>query len=103
VSGKEYKITFKFAETFHGVDNARVFNVKVDGDLFLENFDIHAVAGGKNIAVDTSLTVVAVSNIIRIEMQASIDNVAIKGIVVEEVGGENVASHQLWRPGINYI
>jgi GH35 family endo-1,4-beta-xylanase len=89
-SGKEYKITLKFAETFYGANNARIFNAMIDGDLFLENFDIHAVAGGKNIAVDTSLTVVAVSNIIRIEMEASVDVVAIKGIEVEEVGGENV-------------
>ncbi len=99
-SGKEYKITLKFAETFHGANNVRIFNARVDGSLFLENFDIHAVAGGKNIAVGTSLTLVAVSNLILIEMEASIDNVAIKGIVVEEVGGEYVLRINCGGPGL---
>ncbi len=100
VSGKEYNITLKFAETSYGADNSRVFNVWVDGDLFLENFDIHAVAGGKNIAVDTSVTVVALSNMIRIEMQASIKNVSIKGIMMEEVGGANVLRINCGGPGL---
>jgi hypothetical protein len=86
-SGKEYRITLKFAEIYHGADNARVFDVRVAGEFFLEDFDTHAVAGGKNIAVDTSLTLVATSNILSIELQASIDNVAIKAIVIEEIDG----------------
>ena len=35
-SGKEYKITLKFAEIFHGANNLRVFDVHVDGALFLD-------------------------------------------------------------------
>jgi GH35 family endo-1,4-beta-xylanase len=89
-SEKEYKITLKFAETNHSADNARVFNALIDGEVFLENFDIHAVAEGRNIAVDTSITVVAITNILRIELQASVDNVAIKGIIVDKVNDENV-------------
>ena len=86
--GKEYRITLKFAEIFHGGNNARVFDVHVNGVLFLEDFDTHAMAGGKNIAIDTSLVLTATSTQISIELNASIDNVAIKGIVVEEIDGD---------------
>jgi GH35 family endo-1,4-beta-xylanase len=89
-SGKEYKITLKFAEIFHGANNLRVFDVLIDGEIFLKDFDVHAVAGGRNRAIDTSLTVNALSNLIRIELQASKDNVAIKGIIVEEKDSQNV-------------
>ncbi len=89
-SGKEYKITLKFAEIFHSANNLRIFDVLIDGGIFLKDFDVHAVARGRNRAVDTSLTVIALSNIIRIELQSSKDNAAIKGIIVEEKGGQNV-------------
>lgn len=89
-SGKEYKITLKFAEIYHSANNLRVFDVLIDGEIFLKDFDVHAAAGGRFRAIDTSLTVNALSNLIRIELQSSKDNAAIKGIVVEEKGSQNV-------------
>lgn len=89
-SGKEYKITLKFAEIYHSANNLRVFDVVIDGEIFLKDFDVHAAAGGRNRAIDTSLTVRALSNIIRIELQSSKDNAAIKGIIVEEKNSQNV-------------
>lgn len=89
-SGKEYKITLKFAEIYHTANNLRVFDVLIDGEIFLKDFDVHAAAGGRNRAIDTSLTVNALSNLIRIELQSTKDNAAIKGIVVEEKGSQNV-------------
>ncbi|WP_167608036.1 endo-1,4-beta-xylanase [Maribellus sediminis] len=88
--GKEYKITLKFAEIYASATNARLFDVFVEGSLFLNDYDIFAEAGGKNIAVDTSITVLANDGYINIELNASKDNAAIKGIVVDEVGGGNV-------------
>lgn len=89
-SGKEYKLTLKFAEVYHGGNNARVFDVLVEGQMFLDDFDTHYLAGGKNIAIDTSLTLVATTSILRIELDASIDNVAIKGIVIDELNSDNI-------------
>lgn len=100
VSGKEYKVTLKFAEIYHNANNLRVFDVMIDGEIFLKNFDPFARAGGRYIAVDTSLTMLAVSNFIRIELQAVIDNVAIKGIVVEETGGGSVLRINCGGPAI---
>lgn len=88
--GKEYKVTLKFAEIYASAANSRLFDVSVEGHLFLDNYDIFAEAGGKNIAVDTSIVVLINDGLINIELNASVDNAAIKGIVVDEVGGENV-------------
>jgi len=86
-TGKEYVVTLKLAEIYHNSGNARIFDVRVDGFLFLENYDIFLEAGGKNRAVDTSLILTADKNYISIEFSALVDNAAVKGIVVEESGG----------------
>jgi len=57
--GKEFKLTLKFAEIFHSAKGARIFDVSVNGQLFLDNYDVFSAAKGKNIAVDTSLYVKA--------------------------------------------
>ncbi|MGF7139394.1 endo-1,4-beta-xylanase [Roseimarinus sediminis] len=88
--GKEYKLTLKFAEIYHGSNKARIFDVKVDGEMFLDNFDTHALAGGKNIAIDTSLSLTSGTNAISIELTASLDNVALKGIVLEELNSDQI-------------
>ncbi len=89
-SGKEYKLNLKFAEIYFDASDSRLFKVNVEGQVFLNNFDIVAVAGGKNIAKDTSILVTPTDNFINIELIASLDNAAIKGIVVDEVGGANI-------------
>lgn len=90
-SGKEYKVTLKFAEIFFNSGGSRIFDVTVDGQLFLDNYDVFTEAGGKNIAKDTSLNITATSNSISIELRASLDNASIKGIEVDEAGGDNIA------------
>ena len=89
-SGNDYRVTLKFAEIFHNSGNSRIFDVYVEGQLFLDDYDIFSEAGGKNIAVDTSLIVSATNNYISIEFTASLDNAAIKGIEVDEAGGESI-------------
>lgn len=89
-NGKEYKVILKFAEIYANAVNSRLFDVFVEGRLFLDDYDVFKEAGGKNIAVDTSITVLISDGYINIEMSASKDNVSIKGIVIDEDGGENV-------------
>ncbi|OFX61066.1 MAG: hypothetical protein A2066_12420 [Bacteroidetes bacterium GWB2_41_8] len=89
-SGKKYMLTLKFAEIFFSTSGSRLFDVSVEGKLFLDNFDVFAKAGGKNIAKDTSIVVTATDNLINIELANVLDNVSIKGIVIDEVGGANV-------------
>ena len=89
-NGKEYKVTLKFAEIYASAKNARLFDVSVNSQLFLDNYDVFAAAGGKNIAVDTSTIVTVDDGYIYIELNASKDNAAIKGIVIDEIGGTNI-------------
>lgn len=89
-NGKDYKITLKFAEIYANTANFRLFDVLVEGKLFLNDFDIFKEAGGKNIAIDTSTIISVNDGFVNIELNASKDNAAIKGIVIDEVGGENV-------------
>ena len=88
--GKEYKVTLKFAEIYASARNARLFDVSVNGQLFLDNYDVFAAANGKNIAVDTSVIATADDDYIYIELNASKDNAAIKGIVIDEKDGANI-------------
>ncbi len=89
-SGKEYKLTLKFAEIYFSSSSSRLFDVKVEGELFLTNYDVFAEAGGKNIAVDTSINITPVDNFINIEITATLDNASIKGIEINEVGSADV-------------
>jgi GH35 family endo-1,4-beta-xylanase len=86
-SGKNYKITLKFAEIYFGTGNSRLFNVSIEGQSFLNNYDVFAEAGGKNIAKDTSILITPADKFINIELIASRDNASIKGIVLDEAGG----------------
>jgi GH35 family endo-1,4-beta-xylanase len=88
--GKEYKVTLKFAEIYFNASGSRLFDVSVEGQLFLDNYDVFAQAGGKNIGIDTSIVVNTTKNYISIELTASLDNASIKGIVIDEVGGANI-------------
>ncbi len=57
-----YQVTLKFAETYYtsgASSGQRVFNVAINGTTVLDNFDIKAAAGGANIAVDRTFTVMA--------------------------------------------
>lgn len=89
-TGKQYKLTLKFAEIYLGSKGSRLFNVSVEGLPFLENYDVFAEAGGKNIAKDTSIIVTPVDDFVRVELTALRDNASIKGIEINETGGANV-------------
>ena len=54
-----YTLRLHFAETFFTATNQRVFNVAVNGKVYLPNFDIVAAAGGGNKAVVESTSAVA--------------------------------------------
>ena len=54
-----YNLRLHFAETYFTAPKQRVFNVAVNGTMFLPNFDIVASAGGPNQAVIESTPAVA--------------------------------------------
>ncbi|MFC2090345.1 endo-1,4-beta-xylanase [Bacteroidota bacterium] len=101
--GTEYKLTLKFAEIFHNASGARIFDVNVDGKLFLDDFDTYAAAGGKNISIDTSIVLTTTKNTISIELIASLDNAAIKGIVIENMNSLEVTRINCGGPALTTL
>ncbi|MEJ5265203.1 MAG: endo-1,4-beta-xylanase [Bacteroidales bacterium] len=79
---KSYTVTLKFAEIYFTTAGSRLFDVYIEGQKVLSNFDVLAAAGGNNIAFDTSLTVQPQDSVINIDLFASKDNAAIKGLEI---------------------
>jgi len=89
-SGKKYKLTLKFAEIYFNTKGSRLFNVSVESELFLNNYDVFVEAGGLNIAKDTSIFLTPTDDIINIELLAKRDNASIKGIEIENIESAEV-------------
>ncbi len=54
--GNRYTVQLQFAETFYNGPGQRQFNVSINGNQVLTNFDVYATAGGMNKAVQEQFT-----------------------------------------------
>ncbi|HXX42804.1 MAG TPA: alpha-amylase family glycosyl hydrolase [Chthoniobacterales bacterium] len=82
-----YNVTLLEAETTATGPNQRVFNVSIEGQNVLSNFDIYAAAGGANIAWSQTLTNITVADSqLDIQFTPLVGNSRISGIAVEKVG-----------------
>lgn len=78
------KVTLLFAETYHRNAGARRFDVRINGDTVLHDFDIFAETGGTNRATTKTFTVQPIDGAIVVapgEVQA--DNATFAGIKLE--------------------
>jgi len=94
--GEEVEIRLYFAETFANAAGARVFDISVEGQLFLDDYDVFAQAGGKWIGV-VETTVVTSDGLIEIEFGHEMENPAIKAIEIVSRGGPIVTDRFLHR------
>jgi len=76
-------VTLKFAEIFFTSRNQRVFNVYINGQPMLSNFDIIAQTGGPFIALDKSFTVNVTNGMVNIQFQQIVDNPKISAIQIQ--------------------
>ena len=58
-AGASYIVDLQFAETFWTMPGQRQFNVRINGNEVLKNFDIVAFSGGENVATAQSFQVTA--------------------------------------------
>jgi len=67
-----YTVNLYFAEIYSGCffTGCRVFNVLVQGNTFLPNFDVYSAAGGGNIGIVRSTTAVVTNGSMTITLQA---------------------------------
>ena len=81
-----YTIRLYFAELYSNAAGQRRFNVAIEGQTTLTNFDIFLEAGGKNRAVVKTFENVAVSGGLQIQGVASADTAQFNGIEIESAG-----------------
>ncbi|HXJ89042.1 MAG TPA: malectin domain-containing carbohydrate-binding protein [Candidatus Binatia bacterium] len=69
-----YTVNLYFAEIYSGcfVAGCRVFNVLVQGNTFLSNFDVYAAAGGGNVGIVRSTTATVTNGTLTIAFQAPV-------------------------------
>ena len=83
IPGAHYTVRLHFAEIFWNSSGKRVFNVALNGQPVLSNFDIYATAGGANKAVIEPFTTTADANgQIAIQFSTVVDNAKVSGIEV---------------------
>jgi uncharacterized repeat protein (TIGR02059 family) len=89
VTGKPYNLTLKFAELYFSTSGSRIFDVYLNGELLLKNFDKYQKANGKFVAYDTTFSFTATSDVAKVEFLASKDNVSINGLILAETTGSS--------------
>jgi fibronectin type 3 domain-containing protein len=86
-AGSSYTVRLDFDEYYFGTAGSRVFDVAVDGTQVLNNFDIYAAAGGKDIAIAESFPATASSTgTVTIGFNSVVNNSLISGIEVYTAG-----------------
>jgi len=87
----DYKVTLLFAEVWFGSAGSRVFNVSIEGQELLSNFDIVAEVG-KNVALKKEFELEITDGVINIAATTVIsDGAKISGIIVEKAVAPNNA------------
>ena len=87
-AGASYNVRLDFAEEYWTAAGSRTFNVLINGNQVLTNFDIFATAGGEFKAVDEPFTATANSNgTITIQFVTVKDNAQVNGIEMTPAGG----------------
>ena len=82
VSNGSYAVTLKFAELYWSTAGQRVFNVSINGQPVLTNFDILATVGSKNAALDRTFTTTVSGGTLTIVFTTIVDNAKVDAIAV---------------------
>ena len=82
VTNGTYLVNLNFAELYWNAAGKRVFNVNVEGQPFLQNFDIWSQTGGQNRALTKSAQATVNDGILNINFSALVDNAEITSIEI---------------------
>ncbi|WP_084658461.1 malectin [Thermogemmatispora onikobensis] len=87
-AGATYTVRLHFAETYWSAAGKRVFNVSINGQQVLTNFDIYAAAGGANRAVVRQFSATATtSGTVTIQFSTVVDNAQVNGLEILPAAG----------------
>jgi fibronectin type 3 domain-containing protein len=89
-AGASYTVRLHFAEVYFTSAGQRIFNVTINGNQLLTNFDIFAAAGAKNKATVKTFTATAdATGAITISFTSVKNNAKVSGIEILTNGGTN--------------
>jgi hypothetical protein len=77
-----YTVNLKFAELYFSSASQRVFDITINGQKVLANFDIVQQAGGPNRAIDKPFTVNVTGGAITIQMTSTVDDPQVNAIEI---------------------
>ena len=78
-----YDVTLKFAEIYLNGAGQRLFDVKAENAIVLDNYDIFREAGGKNIAHDESFQVTVTDGKLDLDFISVLDNAKVSAIEID--------------------
>lgn len=81
-----YTLTLKFNEPSKTAAGQRKFDVTAEGTVILDDFDIYAAAGGKNIAHDRTFTVTVNDGTLDLAFTGVLDNALVSAVEITWAG-----------------
>ncbi len=84
VTNGNYDVTLHFAEIYFNQSGKRVFDVTLEDQLVLDDFDIYDQAGGKDIALEKTFNVNVNDGSLDLDFLSSVDLAKISAIEIEE-------------------
>ncbi len=82
VENSSYKVRLHFADNNQNAIGKRVFDVKIEGNYALQNFDIFKDAGGMNRSIVREFTIEPTDGAINIDFIRQVENAKISGIEI---------------------
>lgn len=86
LANSTYQVTLKFAEIYASAPGQRLFDVRIEGALVLDRYDVFAAAGGKNRAVDRTFTVTVSDGQLNIDFVPRVGAPKINAIAITAAG-----------------
>jgi alpha-amylase len=80
-----YEVTLLEAETFWNSPGQRLFNVFIQGQQVLTNFDIFTAAGGMNLPVSLVFTTQVINSQLQVLFQPVVDNARVSGLQARKI------------------
>ena len=94
VNNGEYEVRLYFAETYSGTGSPgqRVFDVSIEGNIVLDDYDVVADAGTMSVGIMQSFQVSVSDQSLTIDLLHVTENPAIKGIEILQIATQTLAS-----------
>jgi hypothetical protein len=87
VADGTYEVTLKFAEIFFGEAGKRLFDVKAENQIILDDFDVFKAAGGKNVALDRTFEIAVTDGMLNLDFIGVTGKAKVSAIVIDRVEG----------------